>query len=118
MRHIHHAFDYIELSANDLESARTFYEDVFGWQFNEYGPDYLGIKAPTGSGEVGGIVGGVRPKHGGPLVLLYSEDLDHTETEIVTNGGNITRGPYPFPGGRRLHFRDPCGNELGVWSAQ
>lgn len=116
MRHIHHAFDYIELGANDLETARTFYESVFGWTFNEYGPTYLGIKAPNGDGEVGGIAGGVTPRHGGPLVLLFSNDLDKTETEIVANGGSVTKGPYAFPGGRRLHFRDPCGNELGVWA--
>ena len=30
--------------------------------------------------------------------------------------GDITRDPYPFPGGRRFHFRDPADNELGVWS--
>jgi hypothetical protein len=23
---------------------------------------------------------------------------------------------FPFPGGRRFHFRDPAGNELAVWS--
>ncbi|MDJ1370343.1 VOC family protein [Gulosibacter molinativorax] len=116
MKHIHHAIDYIELFSVDLDSARTFYEDVFGWQFTEYGPDYLGIKSPLGKGEIGGIAGGRKPTHGGPLVLLFSEDLDATETNIVANGGNITKAPYEFPGGRRLHFRDPCGNELGVWS--
>jgi uncharacterized protein len=24
--------------------------------------------------------------------------------------------PYEFPGGRRFHFLDPSGNELGVWA--
>ncbi|GAB3106519.1 hypothetical protein GCM10027055_00930 [Janibacter alkaliphilus] len=31
-------------------------------------------------------------------------------------GGTVTDGPYEFPGGRRFHFHDPAGNELGVWS--
>ncbi|MDX1561899.1 MAG: VOC family protein, partial [Gammaproteobacteria bacterium] len=25
---------------------------------------------------------------------------------------------FSFPGGRRFHFADPCGNELAVWSEQ
>ena len=31
-------------------------------------------------------------------------------------GGLRVDGPYEFPGGRRFHFLDPSGNELGVWS--
>nr|WP_301112812.1 VOC family protein [Microbacterium sp.] len=55
---------------------------------------------------------------GGPLVLLYSDDLDATMSGIVAAGGTILQAPYEFPGGRRLHFTDPSGNELGVWSAK
>ena len=55
---------------------------------------------------------------GGPLVLLYSDDLDATQQAIADAGGAVTQGPYEFPGGRRLHFIDPSGNELGVWAAQ
>jgi predicted enzyme related to lactoylglutathione lyase len=32
--------DYIEFPAGDLEIARTFYSAVFGWSFQDYGPDY------------------------------------------------------------------------------
>ena len=35
---------------------------------------------------------------------------------IEAAGGQIIQGPYEFPGGRRVHFTDPSGNELGVWS--
>ena len=28
----------------------------------------------------------------------------------------MVEGPYEFPGGRRFHFTDPAGNELGVWA--
>lgn len=33
-------------------------------------------------------------------------------------GGEIVNEPYEFPGGRRFHFLDPSGNELGVWAQQ
>ena len=31
-------------------------------------------------------------------------------------GGEVTEGPYDFPGGHRFHFTDPGGNELAVWA--
>ena len=37
MTNIHHAIDYVELPVSDLPAARSFYEQAFGWQFNEYG---------------------------------------------------------------------------------
>ncbi|MGY2002335.1 VOC family protein [Blastococcus sp. SYSU DS1024] len=55
------------------------------------------------------------PRAGGPVVLLYSADLDRTVVAVEAAGGRVTEGPYPFPGGRRFHFVDPSGNELGVW---
>lgn len=113
----HHAIDYIELGVEDLASSKAFYAAAFGWTFNEYGPDYVGIVAPGGEGEVGGLNPGREPGRNGPLVLLFSEDLDATAAAIAAAGGNVVEGPYSFPGGRRLHFLDPSGNELGVWAA-
>ena len=50
-------------------------------------------------------------------MLLYSDDLDATVEAVRAPGGTIATGPYEFPGGRRFHFTDPSGNELGVWQA-
>lgn len=113
----HHAIDYVELTVTDLAAAKTFFAEAFGWRFNDYGPEYAGIVAPSGEGEVGGLLASPDPRPaGGPLVLLYSEDLDATAAAIEGAGGTILQPAYAFPGGRRLHFADPSGNELGVWA--
>lgn len=117
MANHHHTFNYIELGAPDLPRCKQFYAEVFGWQFNDYGPSYAGIRSQYGDAEVGGLDAATKPSPGGPLVLLYSEGLDTTAEAIRQAGGEITQGPYNFPGGRRFHFRDPVGNELGVWGA-
>lgn len=116
MANLHHSIDYIELGAPELAATRAFYESAFGWRFNEYGPDYLGIAAPEGDGEVGGLNRTGSPGRGGVLVILYSDDLDATAAAVRAAGGEVVEGPYEFPGGRRFHFTDPSGNELGVWS--
>ena len=112
----HHAIDYVELNVTDLEATRAFYAAAFGWQFNDYGPSYAGIRGPDGE-EVGGLNATAVPVPGGPLVLLYSEDLDATVAGVEAEGGRIVTPPYDFPCGRRFHFADPSGNELGVWAS-
>ena len=118
MTNIHHAIDYVEISVGSAMAAtRSFYAQAFGWKFKDYGPDYAGILWSDGSGEVGGLSAAGEPSRGGVLVLLYSDDLDATVTAVRDAGGEVVTDPYDFPGGRRFHFTDPAGNELGVWSS-
>ena len=70
----HHCINYIEFAVSDLTKAKTFYHSAFGWEFNDYGPAYAGIKGE--SGEVGGLRTDPTVTTGGPLVILYSEDLE------------------------------------------
>ncbi|MPV37372.1 VOC family protein [Georgenia subflava] len=112
----HHPIHYVELTVSDMESAKAFYAAAFGWVFTDYGPEYTGIQGPAGSDEAGGLRLGTDIRPGGPLVLLFSEDLDATVTAVEQAGGLVIQGPYEFPGGRRFHFQDPSGNELGVWA--
>ena len=115
----HHAINYIEFSANDIAEAKQFLNTAFDWQFNDYGPDYVGIRNRNADGECGGIcraetvVSGVS---GGPLVILYSVDLESSLASVLKAGGRITKEIFSFPGGRRFQFCDPSGNELAVWS--
>ncbi|MDA3628665.1 VOC family protein [Saccharopolyspora sp. WRP15-2] len=113
----HHALDYIEIGVDDFAAAKAFYGSAFGWTFTDYGPGpaYVGINGS--GGEVGGFRLTDEVSAGGPLVLLYSDDLDASAQAVRDAGGSVVRGPYEFPGGRRFHFHDPAGNELGVWSA-
>jgi len=94
----------------------AFYESAFGWRFNNYGPEYAGIVGFDGDGEAGGLDVNRTPGTGGPLVQIYSEDLDATATAVAAAGGRIVEGPYDFPGGRGFQFTDPSGNQLGVWT--
>jgi uncharacterized protein len=111
---VHHGIDYIEFTVLDMEASKRFYAAAFGWSFNDYGPDYAGIRKD--GGEAGGFRRSDAVITGGPLVILYSHDLDETLAAVRSAGGQITAEPYEFPGGRRFQFTDPSGNELAVWS--
>lgn len=114
MSHEHHAIDYIEISVTDLEASKRFYADAFGWRFNDYGPGYAGIAGRER--EMGGLAMADEVRAGGPLVILFSQDLEATHEAVKAAGGRIVKEPFEFPGGRRFHFADPSGNELAVWA--
>jgi uncharacterized protein len=105
--------DYVEFPAADIEKTKAFYSAVFGWEFRDYGPDYASF-------EDGRIAGGFakvdKVTTGGPLVVLYAPELERMEASVELHGGTITKPIFPFPGGRRFHFKDPNGNELAIWS--
>lgn len=112
MAHVNHHIDYVEFAAEDLGAVKRFYATAFGWAFQDWGEAYVSF---SGSGLEGGFRGGERPAQGGPLVILYADDLEASEKRIVDAGGEIVER-HDFPGGRRFHFRDPAGNILAVWT--
>ena len=113
--HVHHGIDYIEITVLQLPEAKAFYTAAFDWAFNEYGPGYAGIRR-AGGGEAGGLRAADEVTVGGPLVVLYSRDLEDTRARVLQAGGTIVTEPFAFTGGRRFHFADPSGNQLAVWS--
>ena len=110
---VNNQIDYIEFKADDLEKIKAFYMNCFGWTFTDYGPDYTSF---TDGKLNGGFERTEEPVSNGALIVLYHEELEKIEYEIVASGGQISRDTFAFPGGRRFHFMDPSGNELAVWS--
>lgn len=105
--------DYIEFGATDLERTKQFYQQVFGWRFQDYGPDYTSFQDGRLSG---GFTKDAPVRPANPLVVLYATRLEEVESSIKRAGGKIVRATFSFPGGRRFHFSDPNGNELAVWT--
>lgn len=108
----HEQIQYVEFLSRDLEKAKAFYGQAFGWTFTDYGPDYTAFE---GDYVDGGFTPG-EPVRGTVIVILYSERLEETKAQVERAGGTIIRDIFSFPGGRRFHFTDPDGYELAVWS--
>jgi predicted enzyme related to lactoylglutathione lyase len=36
--------DYIEMAASSIADTKRFYQDVFGWKFTDYGPEYTSFE--------------------------------------------------------------------------
>ena len=112
----HHKINYVELPVGDLALAKTFFSTVFGWSFTDYGAEYCAF---SGAGIDGGFFQSdfcVSTEVGSVLLVIYSSNLEATQADIEAAGGEIIKPVFSFPGGRRLHFIDPNGNEFAVWS--
>ena len=108
--------NYIELPAENVERAKQFYGEVFGWSFQEYGADYCAFN--DGKMDGGFYRSPLRSDsaNGAALVVLYADDIEATLKRVIDAGGELAKPIFSFPGGRRFHFLDPNRNELAVWS--
>lgn len=107
--------DYLEFQSTDPAASRAFCEAAFGWEFEDYGPDYTAFKDGRLAGgftrsQTPGTLAG-----GGALTVLYHPKLEEALAQVARCGGRITEEIFSFPGGRRFHFVEPGGNELAVW---
>lgn len=102
--------NYIEFTSPRLEETQSFFADVFGWGFVEYGADYRDIQKA-------GVGGGIeRGETRAPLPVVHTADLDGVYARIKATGAEITQEIFEFPGGKRFQFREPGGTEMAVWT--
>jgi predicted enzyme related to lactoylglutathione lyase len=110
---------HFAINADNVQRARRFYESVFDWTFEPWGPpDFYQVKT-AGQGLLGALQGrrelapGVRMT--GYEVSLGVEDLKATIAAIEAGGGKIIMQPYRIEGvGELIYFEDTEGNLVGA----
>lgn len=115
MSNKNNSINYIELPLVKNAETKKFYNQVFGWEFTDWGSNYVSFSGANIDGGFNGE-GDVKVSSSGVLVVLYANDINQKLEEVKIAGGEISKPIFEFPGGKRFHFRDPNGNELAVWS--
>ena len=113
---VHGKLNYIEFPATNIEASKDFFTAVFGWTFEDYGPDYTAF---SDQGLDGGFYRSEMKssaENGATLAIFYSNEIEITQSKVEAAGGTISQAIFTFPGGRRFHFIEPSGNELAVWT--
>ncbi len=117
-----HNVVHFAVHADDVERARRFYEAVFGWRFDAWGPPGF-YNIDTGTDDHPGIHGALHgrsaPLSGsgsrGFTCTVAVDDLGAVRDRIVANGGTITHDEVAIPTvGTLTHFLDTEGNELAA----
>jgi len=90
----------------------NFYEQIFRWKFEKWGPiDYWIIK----TGEGPGIDGGLGTKKSPSVITIDVPDVDEYLEKIRQHGGTVVSPKMTLPGiGYLAYFKDPQGNVFGI----
>lgn len=108
---------HFEVNADDIERAKKFYENAFGWKIEKWeGGEYWVIQA----GEEGeeGINGGLqkREEESDQIFNYISvSSVEDAKSKVEKNGGKIVSPKITVPGvGYFYMFEDTEGNKLGI----
>jgi predicted enzyme related to lactoylglutathione lyase len=109
---------HFAINADDVPRARAFYEQVFGWTFEPWGPPGFYQARDAGHGLLGALqgrrdVGGQRMP--GMEITFGVDDLKAAIAAIEAAGGQVIMAPFRIEGvGELIFFRDTEGNIAGA----
>ena len=113
---------HFAVHADDVNRARTFYENVLGWQFTPWGPPgFFLIK--TGTEEDPGVQGALQGRReivaGKPMFgfecTIGVASIDETIAAVEANGGRVVMPKFTIPTvGTLIFFEDTEGNVVGA----
>jgi predicted enzyme related to lactoylglutathione lyase len=110
---------HLAINADDVQRAKGFYEAVFGWRFEPWGPlDYYQVKN-AGDGFLGALQGRRELKSGARMLgfeaTMAVEDIAATIAAVEAAGGKVLSAPIYIEGvGRLTYFEDTEGNLVGA----
>ena len=110
---------WVDLMTTDIEAARTFYGDLFGWEF-DIGPAETGnySSALIDGRRVAGIF--TMDADHPPVWSTYlaTSDTDATSDDAVRAGGTVISPAMDVMDlGRMAVLKDPTGGTFGAWQA-
>jgi predicted enzyme related to lactoylglutathione lyase len=110
---------WIDLATSDLERAKDFYSAVFGWTFEDAGPEYGGyVNASKGGQPVAGLMYN-DPQFNSPdgwTTYLHTSDIAATLGAATAAGAATCVPPMEIKDkGHMALFTDPTGAFIGLW---
>jgi len=113
---------FFSIHADDLDRARQFYAQVFGWRFEPWGPPGFYL-IHTGDDQNPGVLGSLSGRRE-PLTgtgmrgfecTISVDDIDQAIRAIQAHGGTIAMAKFHIPTvGSGCYFHDTEGNRAGA----
>ena len=115
---------YVELITPDQSAARSFYGELFGWDYEETSMDgeSVYLTARLQGDDVAGLSGQMPELAGHPAfwgVYLAVDDVDDAAAKVEPAGGKVEAGPFDIgEHGRMAALQDPTGARISLWQAK
>jgi predicted enzyme related to lactoylglutathione lyase len=114
---------WFEIPAADIERAKVFYEQIFGFEMQRHEMNGLQMAwfpfSHEGPGATGTLIQAEPyiPSHEGTMVYFSVEDIEAVLKKVEENGGQVLNpkmsiGEYGFV----AHFEDSEGNRVALHS--
>ncbi|HYY90910.1 MAG TPA: VOC family protein [Candidatus Dormibacteraeota bacterium] len=119
---------HFEIPADNVERAKSFYKQAFGWDISQYpGMEYHGIVTAETDQQtrmpkaVGAINGGMTKRNNevkSTVITVDVQDIDAALKSIEKLGGKTVQKKQPVADmGFTAYFKDPEGNVVGLWQS-
>ena len=117
---------HFEIPAENLERAKKFYSENFGWKLNQLGPEVGNyVLVHTGPTDAEGmpqdrafINGGMMPRDpsaSSPVLVIAVADADQAVEQVTKSGGRLVGEILDIPNvGRYARVEDTEGNVIAV----
>ena len=120
---------HFEIPVDDLERARKFYGEIFGWKLTDWpmpdGSTYIGVhttpidektRIPLKPGAINGGIMKRNEKAKAPVFAIQVESIDERVKQVEAAGGKVVMPKMDMMGmGFYAYVSDPDGNVVGLW---
>lgn len=109
-----------ELYTSDLDAAKSFYNGLFGWEWQEFeqspDPYFVIMNQGRSNGGIRGLAGPEMPPNW--LVYFAVEDIDAGAAKVKELGGEVMMGPMDIQIAKVAVVKDPQGGYFALYSGQ
>lgn len=109
---------HLAINADDVDATQAFYQAIFGWRFQDYGPPgFVQILDDSGAAPMGAIqrrrqLLDDEPTRGFECTFGV-EDVEEVRQRVLEAGGRILMENITIPNvGTLVAFEDPGGNPV------
>ena len=111
---------WVDIGVPDVEAAKSFYADLFGWEYSGGGEEFGGYLNATLNGRMVAGMGPQQDPDDPPRWTTYfaTDDAAAGAERIRAAGGRVIVEPMEVgPMGTMVIALDPQGNPFGLWQA-
>jgi predicted enzyme related to lactoylglutathione lyase len=111
---------WVDYGAADLDAARTFYSNLFGWEYSGGEPEFGGYLMVLRNGRMAAGMGPQQDPDDPNRWTTYfaADDAAATAARITDAGGTVVMEPMEVgPMGTMVIALDPQGNPFGLWQS-
>jgi uncharacterized protein len=120
---------HFEIPVDNLDKARSFYGDIFGWKLTDWpmpdGSSYIGVhttpidettRQPLKPGAINGGIMQRTDKATMPILAVHVESIDDKVALVEKAGGSVVMPKMDMMGmGFYAYVKDLSGNVIGLW---